>query len=152
VVADREGLGDRHEPDQTVLQPLPLLGAGSPGQDLQSLVHLQRVAGDRDRVLPPLPQQVRDRDRHPGLPHPGGPDDRDYVQAMGFAAAPASVVDVADSISTGTRSPGVAMPSKLTVLLCLVRPRTRAGSLRLGPSTRTSISRPTKRWPRSFAR
>ena len=48
-------------------------------------------------------------------------------------------------ISTSTSSPGSAVPSKLTVLLWRVRPRSRAGSLRLGPSTSTSIVRPTKR-------
>ena len=65
---------------------------------------------------------------------------------------PASVVEVAPVISTSTSSPGAAVPSKLTVLLWRVRPRSLVGSVRLGPSTRTSIVRPTKRCARSRAR
>ena len=48
------------------------------------------------------------------------------------AARPASVVDVAPSISTATSSPGAASPAKLTVVFRRVRPRSRAGSVRLG--------------------
>src|SRR6478735_23767 len=65
---------------------------------------------------------------------------------------PASVVEVALVISTSTISPWPAVPSKLTVLLWPLRPRRREGSVRLGPSTRTSTVRPTNRWPRSRAR
>ena len=54
-----------------------------------------------------------------------------------------SVWLVALKISTGTSSPGSAMPVKLTTLLCRERPRRRAGSLREVPSTRTSSVRPT---------
>ena len=45
-----------------------------------------------------------------------------------------------------------AVPSKLTVLLWGLRPRRREGSVRLGPSTRTSIVRPTNRCACSRAR
>ena len=44
------------------------------------------------------------------------------------------------------------MPSKLTALLWRVRPRSLVSSVRLVPSTSTSIVRPTKRWARSAAR
>ena len=47
---------------------------------------------------------------------------------------------------------GAAVPSKLTALLWRLRPRSRVGSVRLGPSTSTSMVRPTKRWARSRAR
>ena len=46
---------------------------------------------------------------------------------------------------------GSATPAKFTVLLCLMRPRRRDGSVRDGPSTSTSMVRPTKRWARSVA-
>src|SRR3954462_8585494 len=55
-------------------------------------------------------------------------------------------------MSTPTVSPGSAMPAKLTTLLWRHRPRKRPGSLRDGPSTRTSTVRPTNRCARSRAR
>src|SRR5262249_23849205 len=70
-------------------------------------------------------------------------------------AVPRSVVEVAPSIMTGTRSPAAAAPVKLTVVLRRVRPRSMASSVRLGPSTGTSSARPMRvlfrasapRWP-----
>ena len=85
VVADRERLGHRDDPDQPVLEPRPLLGGRRAGQGLKSLVDLQRVAGDRHRVLPALAEQVGKRDRDPGLPDPGRPEYRDDVHAMRLA-------------------------------------------------------------------
>src|SRR5712691_3882781 len=68
-----------------------------------------------------------------------------HQAATGTAWTPRSVVEVASSIRTSTRSPAAAGPAKLTVVLRRVRPRRSAGSVRLGPSTRTSSTRPT-RW------
>ncbi len=45
---------------------------------------------------------------------------------------------------TSTRSPGDASPVKLTVVLRRVRPRRIEASVRLGPSTSTSSTRPTR--------
>src|SRR5262249_2995 len=59
--------------------------------------------------------------------------------------SPASVWLVADVILTGTISPGSPSPSKLTTLLCVVRPRRRGGAGRGGPPARASGGRPTKR-------
>ena len=47
-------------------------------------------------------------------------------------------------MSTSARSPGSAAPEKLTVVFRLVRPRSSEGSVRLGPSTSTSSTRPTR--------
>jgi hypothetical protein len=56
---------------------------------------------------------------------------------------------VAESIATGTISPGAARPTKFTVLPWRERPRKRDASVRDGPSTSTSSVRPTKRCERS---
>ena len=58
---------------------------------------------------------------------------------------------VAEATSTSVSSPGAATPAKLIVLLWRVRPRSLVGSVRDGPSTSTSIVRPTKRCARSAA-
>src|SRR6266566_4600330 len=55
-----------------------------------------------------------------------------------------ALAEVASSIRTSTRSPGTAAPEKLTVVLRRVRPRSRLGLVRLGLSTRTSSTRPTR--------
>ena len=69
VGAGGEGLGDRHEAEQAVLEPC-LLGRGRrAGEDRQALVDLQRVRGHGDRVLPALAQPLGERDRDGGLPH-----------------------------------------------------------------------------------
>ncbi len=62
-----------------------------------------------------------------------------------------SVVDVAPSMRTSTRSPGEAEPAKLTVVFRLVRPRRSDGSVRLAPSTSTCSTRPTRSSLRSCA-
>src|SRR5207245_847373 len=112
----------------------------------------------RHGVLTALAEAIRRRGRHGGLADAGRPEDRDYGRRLGAHAtraskrsSPASVVLVAESMRTCTSSPGEAAPSKLTVLLWRMRPRSRDGSVRDGPSTSTSISRPTKRWARSVA-
>src|SRR4249919_946224 len=136
-----------------MLQLRPLFLTGDAGEDREPLVDLQRIAGDRDRVLATLAQQLGERHRHTGLADPGGAEDRyDLHRGIGCATTPASVCEVASVISTPTRSPGFASPSKLTALLWRVRPRSLVSSVRLAPSTSTSISRPTKRWARSAAR
>ena len=98
VVADRERLGDRHEADQPVLEPRPLRSAGGPGQPPEPLVDLQRVAGDRHRVLAALPQQLGESDRDPGLADPGRAEDRrrrsKETAQSGFTATPSSVCEV----------------------------------------------------------
>src|ERR1700750_1758119 len=50
---------------------------------------------------------------------------------------PLRVVDVADSIVTGTSSPAEAVPAKFTVVLRRVRPRRSSGLLRLRPPPTT---------------
>ena len=81
VVADRERLGDRHKPDQPVLEPRLLLSRRGAGQPFEALVDLQRIAGNSHRILTPLPKLVSKSDRDPGLPDPGRPkygDSRSY--------------------------------------------------------------------------
>ena len=51
----------------------------------------------------------------------------------------------------GPARPARPAPAKFTVLLWRVRPRSRDGSVRDGPSTSTSMVRPTKRCARSVA-
>ena len=75
----------------------------------------------------------------------------ELARRLASSSSPASVVLVAEEISTSVMSPGAATPSKFTVLLWRVRPRSLEGSVREGPSTSTSIVRPTKRWARSVA-
>src|SRR5512132_1311109 len=75
-----------------------------------------------------------------------------YAARLRRRSEPLRVVEAAPEISTSTSSPGAAVPSKLTVLLWRVRPRSREGSVRLGPSTRTSTMRSRKRCARSRAR
>ena len=55
-----------------------------------------------------------------------------------------NVVEVALAIVTGTSSPGAASPLKLTVVFRRVLPRRSCGSVRLGPSTSTSSTIPTR--------
>ena len=141
---------DGHEAEQAVLQALALVRARLPRQHLEPLVDLERVAGDRDGVLAALAQQLGELDGDAGLADRGGPEDREDVHggartsgdAAEQALLPASVVEVAAVISTSTISPASAVPSKFTVLLWRVRPRRREASVRLGPSTSTSIVAP----------
>src|SRR5512133_749704 len=65
--------------------------------------------------------------------------------ATAASCVPLSVVEVAASIVTGTSSPAAAVPVKFTVVFRRVRPRRTAASVRLGPSTSTSSTRPI-RW------
>jgi hypothetical protein len=75
----REGLRDRHERQQPVLEGLAFLRRRGTGQDLEPLVHLERVRRDRDRVLPLRAQPLRQRDRDRGLADPGRSEQRDHV-------------------------------------------------------------------------
>src|SRR3954451_17428414 len=93
------------------------------------------------QVVPAHEHMFAHRDDGPGYPPARATSD----------ISPASVCEVAPVIATGTVSPGSAIPPKLTTLLWRERPRTRLGSLRDGPSTRTSNVRPTKRWARARA-
>jgi hypothetical protein len=71
-----ELLVDVGDPDQAVLQPLALGQGRRRREGLEPSVDLQRVAGDRDGVLPALPEPLGYRDRNPGLPDRGRPEDR----------------------------------------------------------------------------
>src|SRR5439155_13594963 len=82
---------------------------------------------------------------------PGRAGDENPHTATGTACAPRRVVDVAPSIRTSTSSPAAATPVKFTVVFRRVRPRNSDGSVRLGPSTRTSSTRPMRSWLRSCA-
>src|SRR5215218_6661482 len=147
----------------TVISPTRLL----------RLEHRQREADVRERRIVALEDAggSESRVRHPrGVPHvddepalahrceagiqllkarfldhaaPLAPRSADYAAAA-TSWSPRSVVDVASSIRTWTSSPGAAAPAKLTVVLRRVRPRRTAGSVRLGPSTSTSSTRPTR--------
>ena len=67
VAAGAERLPGRHEADQPVLEPCPLLRCRRPGQDLQPAVDLQGVGGDGEGPLAELAQPVGERDRDLGL-------------------------------------------------------------------------------------
>jgi hypothetical protein len=75
-LARGERLGDRDERQQPVLQPLLFLRRGGPGEELEPAVDLERVGGDRDRVLPVRAQARGDLDRHGRLAHAGRAEDR----------------------------------------------------------------------------
>src|SRR5687768_3915055 len=88
-------------------------------QDRHALVDLERVGGDCDGVPA---ETVGQRHGDGRLPDPGRAEDRyDGWWAQPTRASrrssPASVVLVAEAISTSTSSPGCARPLKLTVLL-----------------------------------
>src|SRR5205814_8682294 len=118
-------------------------------------------AGGAPRPPPPAPRHRPAGERPPprGAPRLDAADEANAHRPAGAGARrreartsrPASVVEVTESISTPTISPGAAVPSKFTVLLCRLRPRRRPGSVRLGPSTSTSQVRPTKRSARTCA-
>src|SRR5205085_4616596 len=100
---------------------------------VQALVDAKDVVAVRDQpqreVRADLPRRAGDENPH---------------AAAATACAPRSVVEVAASIRTSTSSPGSAVPVKFTVVFRRVRPRNTAGSVRLGPSTSTSSTRPTR--------
>src|SRR5687768_6964328 len=124
---------------------LELVGGRLGRQDVEALVDSDRVRGHGDRLLPTPAQELGELDRDLRLSHPGGTKDGDQATRATRDSSPASVVEVAPEISTATSSPGRASPVKLTVLLWRVRPRSLAGSVRLGPSTSTSWVVPTNR-------
>ena len=122
--AGRELLGGIRDADEPVLEPFALLWGRRSAQDIEAAVDLDRVAADRDRVLPALSQHLGELDRDPGLPGRRRPEDRDDVHApsgqptrLRMRSCPRSVCEVAFAISTSTMSPGCAVPSKLTALL-----------------------------------
>ncbi len=63
-----------------MLEALPLAGRGRAAQYGQALVDLDRVAVDRDRVLPTLAQALGELDRDPGLAGRGRTEDREEGQ------------------------------------------------------------------------
>ena len=72
----REGLRDRHERQQPVLEPL-LLGRGrGAGEKLEPAVDLEGVGRDRHRVLPARAQPLRQLDRDGRLADAGRTEDR----------------------------------------------------------------------------
>ena len=87
VAAGAELLAGIDEGEQPVLEPLALLRARGAAEDLQAPVDLDRVAVDRDRVLPALAQQLGERDRDAGLADGGRPEERDHLG--GAAIGPA---------------------------------------------------------------
>ena len=123
-------------------------------------VDLDRVAGDRDRVLAALAQQLGDLDRDPGLADRGRPEDRQDPHRGPRSAGAAEQPLVAGERLRGrgldldldqlARRRGAVEVDRLVVAACARAAR--VASVRLWPSTRTSIVRPTKRWARSRAR
>ena len=85
--------------DEPVLEAVALGCGGRAGEDLEPAVELQRVGGDRDRVLALGAQALGQRDRHRGLADPGRPEDRDDRWR---AAAWRGVSSVAMSVRIGT--------------------------------------------------
>ena len=77
VVADVEGLPNRHEPNQPMLKPVLLGSRCDPSKHRESLVHLKRIAGNGDWILAPLPKLLRKLDRDAGLAHAGRSKYRD---------------------------------------------------------------------------
>jgi hypothetical protein len=71
-----EGLRDRHEGEQPMLEPLALLHCGRTREDLQAAVHLKGVRRYSHRVLPTLAQAVGNLDCNGGLADPRRAEDR----------------------------------------------------------------------------
>ena len=73
--------GHRQDAEQPVLEPRPLLRRRGAREDLQPAVELQRVGGDRHRVLAALAAQaLGHRDGDGGLADAGRAEDRDEGQ------------------------------------------------------------------------
>ena len=122
---DRVGGIDERELDLLAPQP-PLLLRGEvvwlPVREALERRDRRRRSHGGLIVSPPRPQPdevVGQRRRRPRQ-HQATRESSDSV--------PVIDCDVAERISTGTISPGEARPSKLTTLLCVVRPRSRDGS------------------------
>src|SRR5512133_1265651 len=140
------------EVDDHVRRRIVVAEAAREGQVLEQVAEVVRPrvqalvdAEDLVAVLVQAQGEVR-----PDLPARAG-DENAHQAATGTAWTPRRVVEVASSIRTSTSSPGAAVPAKLTVVLRRVRPRSSVGSLRLGPSTRTSSTPPTRSALRSAA-
>ena len=69
---------DRHERDQPVLEPRPLVGVGDARQQLEPLIHLQRVGRDGDRALAAGAQALGEGHGDGGLADAGRPEQRDH--------------------------------------------------------------------------
>ena len=80
VVAGGRARGDRQDPEQPVLEPARCAGVGRAGEHLQSGVELERVGGHGDGILAVGAQPLGERDRHLGLAHAGGAEERDDRQ------------------------------------------------------------------------
>ena len=72
--AGRELLIERGYAEQPVLQPVAFGAGGSAAKDLETRVDLDRVAGDRDWVLPALAQEIGGLYRDARLADRGGPE------------------------------------------------------------------------------
>jgi hypothetical protein len=70
-----------------VLEPLALLGRRRAAQRLEAAIDLDRVAGDRDRILAAVTQQVGDGDRYGRLPDPGRAEDREDPQSRALRSS-----------------------------------------------------------------
>ena len=84
-----------------MLEPRPLLRRRRAGEDLQPGVELERVGRDRDGVLAVAAQRLGERDRDLGLPHAGGPEQRDdhgrrIARRRRLGGAPGRVRSVGD--------------------------------------------------------
>ena len=77
VLGDRVRGGDGDDRDEAVLEAVALGRGGRAGQDLEPGVDLQRVDGDRHRVLAARAQGIAEGEGDAGLAHAGRPEDRD---------------------------------------------------------------------------
>ena len=66
-----------HDADEAVLEPRRSSAVATPVRISQARVDLQRVGGDRHRVLAARAQPVGQRERHRRLADAGRPEDRD---------------------------------------------------------------------------
>ena len=174
VLGDAVFAVDRDISDQAVLEPLELFRRGLGGERVQPLVHLNRVRRDGDGALAARAQHLGHLDGDLGLPDPGRPEDatlRPTSQLVASTSAQAASAREQQLVAGERRGrgcgdlhvdelAGLAEPGEVDRL---VVPRAAAqalGSVRLGPSTRTSCvvstngccARCARRWTTSTSR
>ena len=89
VAAGAPFLADVSDAHQAMLDTIPFLGAWCPAQDLEPAVDLKGIAGDRDRVLPTLAQELSRLDGDRRLAGGGRSEDgQDVHWSPGLSIAP----------------------------------------------------------------
>ena len=85
-LADREGLGDGKPADEPVLEACTLGRGRRGGEGLEPRVDLKGVGGDRDGILPGLPQTIGERQGDGRLADPRRTEDRQHRGARSARA------------------------------------------------------------------